>query len=148
MDQTDRDIIRQLQEDGRRRYTEIAQSLGISEGTVRNRVNALIKQGSLRIVGLADPHRLGFHAPAIIGVLVDPGQTEKAANEVRTFEEVSYLVRSSGSFDLIVEVFCRDQDHLVAFLEKLQSVPGIRRTETFIILKTYRLSYLWQSHPG
>lgn len=145
MDEIDRALIQQLQEDGRRPYTEIAQSLGISEGTVRNRVNALVEAGVLRIVGLADPHRLGFHAPAIIGVIVDPGQTENAANQIRAFEEVSYLVRSSGSFDLIIEVFCRDQEHLIAVLEKVQSVPGIRRTETFIILKTYKLSYRWQS---
>jgi len=145
LDDIDRSLIRHLQEDGRRPYTEIAQSLGISEATVRNRVNKLIADRALRIVGIADPYRLGFNSPAIIGVILDPGQTEKAAQEISGFEEVSYLVRSAGSFDLLVEVFCRDQDHLIALLEKLQAVPGMRRTETFIILKTYKLSYLWQS---
>lgn len=145
MDNIDRAIIRQLQEDGRRPYTEIAQSLGVSEGTVRNRVDRLIENRGLRIVGIADPYRLGFNAPAIVGVLVEPGQTEQAAHRITELEEVSYLVRSAGTFDLIVEVFCRDQEHLVAFLEELQSVSGIRRTETFIILKTYKLSYLWHT---
>lgn len=142
MDETDLAIIRYLQNDGRRPYTEIAEYLKVSEGTVRNRVARLIDDGILHIVGIADPYRLGYNSPAIIGIGIEPGHIEMAAAEIARFPEVSYLVVTAGSFDLLLEIFCRDNDHLVDFLHhRLQKVEGVRSTQTFMILQTYKLSH-------
>ncbi len=143
-DKTDRAIIAHLQYDGRTPFTEIAAALGISEGTVRRRVKRLRESGLLQIVGIAEPQFLGWNTAAMIGITAQAGQVDAVANTIARFSEVSYLFMASGAFDLFAEVFCRDMEHFVEFLnQKLQQVPGVQRTETFTILKMYKLSYRW-----
>ncbi len=142
MDQIDLDIISILQSDGRKPFTDIAKELDISEGTVRNRVARLLQERVLQIIGLVDPYRLGFDAPAVISVSVQPPMLEKVANTIAKFPEVSYLIMVSGEYDLLVEVLCKDRDHLATFLnEKLLHVPGITNTQTSMILHTYKMAY-------
>jgi Lrp/AsnC family transcriptional regulator for asnA, asnC and gidA len=142
MDQIDLEIISYLQSDGRTPFTDIAKVLDISEGTVRNRVARLIDNRVLQIVGMVDPYRLGFDAPAVISISVQPPLLEKVANTIAKFPEVSYLIMVSGEFDLLVEVLCRDRDHLASFLnEKILRVPGINQTHTSMILRTYKMAY-------
>jgi Lrp/AsnC family transcriptional regulator for asnA, asnC and gidA len=142
LDRIDRAIIQMLQQDGRTPYTEIAKALKISEGTVRNRVARLLDEQTIQIVALIDPYRLGFDAAAIIGVSVEPPLIEAAAEQIARFPEVSYLVLVSGMFDLIVEALCRDREHLAQFLSKsLHQVPGVKSTQTFVILRTYKMAY-------
>ncbi len=144
LDETDREIISHLQYDGRMPFTEIANKIGISEGAVRRRVKLLTEEGVLQIVGIVEPRFLDWNAAGMIGVNVQAGTIEDAAAEIAQFPEVSYLFMASGGFDLFIEVYCRDREHFVNFLnEKLQRVPGVTRTETFMILKMYKLSYRW-----
>jgi Lrp/AsnC family transcriptional regulator for asnA, asnC and gidA len=144
MDKIDRAIITRLQYDGRAPYTDIAAELGISEGSVRHRVRRLIDSGVLQIVGIVEPQFLGWNAAGMVGVTVQAGKVDAVARQLAQFPEVSYLFMASGGFDLFVEVYCRDMDHFVSFLnQKLQLVPGVQRTETFMILKMYKLSYRW-----
>jgi Lrp/AsnC family transcriptional regulator for asnA, asnC and gidA len=143
-DKTDRAIIAHLQYDGRMPFTEIAAALRISEGAVRRRVKRLREDGVLQIVGIAEPQFLGWNTAAMIGITVQAGQVDAVACEIRQFPEVSYLFMASGAFDLFAEVFCKDMQHFVDFLnQKLQKVAGVQRTETFTILKMYKLSYRW-----
>lgn len=144
LDDTDRAIIGHLQYDGRMPYTEIAARLGLSEGAVRRRVKRLSDEGLLQIVAVVDPQLMDWQAAGMIGVNVQPGKLEAAAEHIAQFPEVTYLFMASGGFDLFVEVYCRDREHFVDFLnQKLQQVPGVLRTETFMILKMYKLSYRW-----
>jgi Lrp/AsnC family transcriptional regulator for asnA, asnC and gidA len=148
MDEIDRAVIACLQYDGRMPFTAIADQIGVSEGTVRNRVGRLRQEGVLQVVGVVDPHLLDLRATAIVGVVVQPARLEVVAREIATFKEVSYLVMISGAFDLLVEVLCQDTDHLAQFLsDKLLCVEGVQRTETFYILRTYKLSYRWGMSP-
>ena len=144
LDDIDRQIINLLQYDGRMPYTEIGGKLGISEGAVRRRVKRLTEDGLLQIVGIVEPRLMDWNAAGMIGVNVQSGQMEQAAELIADFPEVTYLFMASGGYDLFVEVFCRDRDHFVQFLnQKLQQVPGVTRTETFMILKMYKMSYRW-----
>lgn len=144
LDSVDRDIIAHLQYDGRVPFTDIAANLGISEGSVRRRVKLLVDEGVLQIVGIVEPQYLDWQAAAMVGISVQAGQIEAAAQKIAQFPEVTYLFMASGGFDLFVEIYCRDRDHFASFLsEKLHQVPGIERTETFMILKMYKLSYRW-----
>ncbi len=144
LDDTDRAIIAKLQYDGRTPYTEIASELELSESSVRRRANRLMDDGVLQIVGIAEPQYMGWNAAGMVGVTISPGQIEAAAEQFAAFPEVSYVFMASGGFDLYVDVFCEDLDHFVTFLnERLQMVPGVERTETFMILKLYKLSYRW-----
>jgi Lrp/AsnC family transcriptional regulator for asnA, asnC and gidA len=144
MDQVDRGIVTCLQYDGRMSFTDIAAELGVSEGTVRRRVKRLTESGVLQIVAVVEPRFLGWNAAGMIGVTVHAGQIDAVAHQIAQFPEVSYLFMASGEFDLFVEVFCRDREHFVSFLnQELQQVPGVERTQTFMILKMYKLSYRW-----
>jgi Lrp/AsnC family transcriptional regulator for asnA, asnC and gidA len=146
MDDLDIAILSLLQRDGRRPYTEIAHALGVSEGTVRNRVYRLLEEQVIQIVGQVDPYHLGFDAPAIMGISVQPASVEAAAEQIAAFPEVSYLLLVSGEFDLIVEVMCEDREHLGNFLnQKLRQVPGVQSIHTFLILKTVKADY--EVHP-
>ncbi len=141
MDKIDLNIIKQLQSDGRKPYTDIAKVLGISEGTVRNRVSRLMQEKVIQIVGVVDPAQMGYDAPALVGVSVQPSMLDAVAKKIAAFPEVNYLIMVSGEFDLFVEVICRDRNHLATFLnEKLMHVSGISRTQTFLTLKTYKMS--------
>lgn len=143
-DDTDRAIITRLQYDGRTPYTEIASELGLSEASIRRRTKRLMDEGVLQIVGVAEPQFLGWNAAGMVGVTVRAGEIDTVAEQIAAFPEVSYLFMASGGFDLFVEVFCEDINHFVAFLnEKLQKVPYVERTETFMILKMYKISYRW-----
>jgi Lrp/AsnC family transcriptional regulator for asnA, asnC and gidA len=142
MDELDLAILASLQPNGRRPFTEIAQELGVSEGTVRNRVSKLLEDKVLHIVGLVDPNSLGFNAPAIIGISISEGDIEKIASEIAQFHEVSYLIMVSGEFDLIVEVLCRDRAHLANFInQNLRRVVGVGKTQTFMTLRTFKMAY-------
>ncbi len=141
MDRLDCEILAILQKDGRRSFTEIGKSVGVSEGTIRNRVTRLVDDGTLRIIGLVDPHQVGFDAPAIIQVTVSPPHLEKAAQAIAQFPEVSYLLMVSGEYDLIVEVRCRSREHLASFIRDfLQQIPGVQRTVSSLVLHTYKLA--------
>ena len=142
MDNIDLELIAILQKDGRTPFTEIAKQLNISEGTVRNRLSRLQEQEIIQIIGMVDPYNLGFDAPAMIAVSVEPPKLESAAEIITTFEEVSYLIMVSGEFDLLVEVMCRNREALAEFLnQKLRQVPGVTRTQTYLILRTFKMAY-------
>jgi Lrp/AsnC family transcriptional regulator for asnA, asnC and gidA len=144
LDETDRAIVSHLQYDGRKPYTEIAGKLGVSEGAVRRRVKRMTDQGVLQIVGIVEPQLLEWNAAGMVGVSVQAGQVEAVGEQIAQFPEVTYLFMASGGFDLFVEVYCRDREHFVSFLNsKLQKIPGVERTETFMILKMFKLSYRW-----
>jgi len=149
LDDTDRSIIALLQYDGRMSFTDIAAQLNISEGAVRRRVKRLRESGTLQIVGITEPQFLGWNAAAMIGIITQAGQVDAVADQIAQFPEVSYLFMATGGFDLFAEVYCRDMDHFVSFLnKKLQKIPGVQRTETFSILRMFKLSYRWgESKP-
>jgi Lrp/AsnC family transcriptional regulator for asnA, asnC and gidA len=104
----------------------------------------MVEAGIVNTVSIVDPFALGFQAPAIIGINVQPGKVEEIGTRIREFPEVSYQVMVLGSFDLIVEVFCKDIPHLTKFITKdLQSIPGVLSTQTLMVAKMFKLSYLW-----
>jgi Lrp/AsnC family transcriptional regulator for asnA, asnC and gidA len=142
MDERDLEILAILQKDGRVPFTEIAKKLGVAEGTVRNRVARLQEKQTLQIIGMVDPHQMGYDAPAIIGVSVQPPHLEDAAAAIADLPEVSYLIMVSGEFDLLVEVMCSNRQYLATFLrETLQNIVGVQRTETYMILHTYKMAH-------
>lgn len=144
MDKLDKIILETLQDDGRTPFTEIARKAGVSETTIRNRYRQLVDTGIVRTVGIVDPHALDFEAPAIIGISVEPGKIGQVATRLTELPEVSYLVMTLGSFDLVAEVFCRDLAHINDLLTRqIHLMPGVRSTETLMIAQSYKLSYRW-----
>ncbi|MBC8504097.1 MAG: Lrp/AsnC family transcriptional regulator [Chloroflexi bacterium] len=144
LDDIDRAIILHLQYDGRAPYTRIAEDLDITEGSVRRRVKRLVDEGIMQIVAIVEPHELGLSEAGMIGINVQAQRMEEVAEAISKLPEVSYLFQAAGEFDLFAEVFCRNRQHFVSFLNnKLQKIPGVERTQSFLILKMHKLSYRW-----
>ncbi len=144
LDELDRKIISFLQYDGRMPFTTIAAELGITEATVRRRVNQLSDDGVLQIVAIVEPRDLGWNEAAMIGISVQANVLARVAEDIAQLPEVTYLFQAAGEFDLFAEVYCRDRAHFVSFLNnKLQQIPGVERTQSFLILKMHKLSYRW-----
>ena len=142
-DDVDSQIISALKEDGRMPFAQIARRLGVSAGMVRQRYLQMVEDGVLRVVPVTNVTLLGYDLMALVGVSVDGDRLVETAQEIAAFEEVVYLVICTGTHDLLVEVLCRDADHLLEFLTKrLRSVKGVRTTETFTYLRIVKELYL------
>jgi Lrp/AsnC family transcriptional regulator for asnA, asnC and gidA len=140
----DKRIIEHLQEDGRRPFTQIAAELGVSEAAVRARTNRMVERGILQIVGVTDPLKLGFHQQALIGIRCERDMLIEVAEAVADFPEVDYVVITAGTYDLLIETVCEDNNALLMFLaERLRKIEGIRETETFVYLRMIKQTYQW-----
>lgn len=139
LDELDFSILSYLQQDGRMSFTVIAEKLGVSIGTIRTRFNKLIEDGTINIVGRVDPDKVGFRSYAHIAVYVRPATLkEQVAQQIMTMPEVSFLAMTSGDYDLEVDVMCRDNDHLVKFVNELSDINGVNQTKTTIYFKVYK----------
>src|ERR1700684_2752876 len=112
LDALSKQIIEQLQEDGRRSYAAIGKAVGLSEAAVRQRVQRLQDTGVMQIVAVTDPLTLGFRRQAMIAVKSD-GDLDKVAGQLADMVEIDYVVITAGSFDLLGEVVCEDEDQLL-----------------------------------
>lgn len=143
LDEVSKAIIEQLQEDGRRPYATIGKAVGLSEAAVRQRVSKLLETGVMQIVAVTDPMQVGFNREAMIGIEVD-GDIESVADVIEKMPEVDYLVITAGSFDILLEVVCEDDEALLEVVNrKIRALPGVRRTETFMYLKLRKQIYTW-----
>ncbi len=142
LDATNKRIIEQLQADGRQSYASIGKAVGLSEAAVRQRVQRLQEAGVMQIVAVTDPLTLGFRRQAMIGLKCD-GDLEKVADDLAAMEEIDYVVITAGSFDLLLEVVCEDDDHLLEILGRVRGVPSVTSTETLVYLKLRKQTYTW-----
>lgn len=136
-------IIEQLQEDGRRPYAAIGKAVGLSEAAVRQRVQKLLDQGVMQIVAVTDPLTVGLRRQAMVGINVE-GDLDPVADALTAMDEVEYVVMTAGSFDLLIEIVCEDDDHLLEMINKrIRTLPGVRSTESFVYLKLRKQTYTW-----
>jgi Lrp/AsnC family transcriptional regulator for asnA, asnC and gidA len=143
LDDVSKAIIEQLQEDGRRAYASIGKAVGLSEAAVRQRVQRLLDSGVMQIVAVTDPLQVGFPRQALIGISVE-GDVEEVADQIAEMPEVDYVVITAGSFDLLIEVVCENDDHLLELISKrIRGLAGVRTTETFVYLKLRKQLYNW-----
>jgi len=142
LDDVDLQILEALRQDGRTPFAQIAEQLGVSPGMIRMRYNRLVEMGYLKVVAITNPLRMGYKAMAMIGMRTDGTKMLEVAEKVAGFDEVVYLIVTTGRYDIMVEVFCRDHADLLRFItEKLYSIEGVRETESFIQLKIVKEVY-------
>lgn len=139
LDDLDFAILSCLQKDGRMSFTEIADQLNVSVGTARTRLNRLIDDGVISIIGRVDPEKVGFQAYAHVAVYVRPATLkERIAQKISTMPEVSFLASTSGEYDLEVDVMCQTNNHLVEFINEISKLEGIYQTKTTLYFKVYK----------
>ncbi len=143
LDEMSKAIIEKLQQDGRRSYAGIGKSVGLSEAAVRQRVQRLVETGVMQIVAVTDPMQMGFTRQAMIGIRCQ-GDTTKIAERLALIDSVAYVVLTAGSFDIITEVVCSDDEELLEMLNtEIRAVPGVVTTETLVYLKLVKQQYNW-----
>ncbi|HEU4337350.1 MAG TPA: Lrp/AsnC family transcriptional regulator [Nocardioides sp.] len=142
LDATAKRIIELLQEDGRISYAAIAKAVGLSEAAARARVQKLLDSEVMQVVAVTDPTQVGFTRQAMIGVRTE-GDPMKVGDRVAQVDEVDYVVTTAGSFDLLVEVVCEDDPHLLDVIRQIRELEGVVSTETFVYLKLNKQHYNW-----
>ncbi|NLA58140.1 MAG: Lrp/AsnC family transcriptional regulator [Firmicutes bacterium] len=142
LDRLDQQLIARLRVDGRMPYTALAAELGVAEATVRKRVNRLIDNGVLRIVGITSNEKLGLHTQAIVGVKVDGDKVDEVLSRLEPLDNVRYIGVAAGEFDLILELVAESNEELFKFLTKtLRDIPGVVASQTSLIMKVYKRTY-------
>jgi Lrp/AsnC family transcriptional regulator, regulator for asnA, asnC and gidA len=143
LDDVSKAIIEQLQQDGRRSYAAIGKVVGLSEAAVRQRVQRLIEGGVMQVVAVTDPLELGFARQAMVGIRV-AGPLDRVADALAGLEEVDYVVITAGSYDLLAEVVCESDQHLLDLISaKIRTIEGVVSTETFMYLELRKQTYSW-----
>lgn len=143
LDDISKSIIEVLQVDGRASYAAIAKEVGLSEAAVRQRVQRLLDAGIMQIVAVTDPIQVGFRRQAMIGLRVS-GDMSAVGDALSQMPEVDYVVTTAGSFDILAEVVCEDDEQLLELLStRIRQLPGVHSTETFVYLKLNKQHYNW-----
>jgi len=143
-DELNRSIVTMLQRDGRMAFSEIAQKLNVSEGTIRNRVSGMKHAGMLDIVAIVDPVIAEYKTAAMLGLKIASGHSPKfAAERLAALPDVVYILWVSGRFDLLVEVVTKDRDSFLEFLDtEIHSQLDVASSETMTGLKNFKNQYL------
>ena len=145
LDDLDRRIIALLQRNGRIANLEVSRQLGVAEATVRKRLERLLEEGIIRVTAVVEPIRLGYTVRAIIGLQVEAQRIEEAAQKLAALPAVRSASVTAGTFDVVVEAAFASNDALYAFLtQELACIEGVRRTETFHVLRAVKSDSEWQ----
>ena len=149
-DELNQQIVRLLQEDGRRPFNEIATALNVSEGTIRNRVNGMRQAGHMKIVAIVDPGAVEYKTDAMICIRVGATSTPTTvAERLSKLDEVVYVLWVSGRFDLMIEMVTDEPDGLARFLEdQIHNQPDIAESETMIGLRNFKNQFLLKQNWG
>lgn len=144
LDQIDCQMIELLQKDGRIANTDIAKEIGLSEGTVRTRLNRLIQEEFIQIVAVSNPIKLGFKIVGNIRIHVDIKKMEKIINELKRLKPLWFIVQTTGGTGIDTEFVVKSLDELNELIfEKINKIDGIRRTETSLFLNYIKRQYNW-----
>ncbi|MCD6725958.1 MAG: Lrp/AsnC family transcriptional regulator [Solirubrobacteraceae bacterium] len=143
LDETDKAILRELQHDGRMSYAALGPKVGLSAPAVRQRIQRLTDSGVLHVVGVTDPLALGLPVMAMLGVRAD-GDVREIADRIGEVDAVIYLVLTSGAYDLLVEVVCREPHELLDVVnDHIKAIPGVRSVESLVYLDIHTHRFTW-----
>jgi len=144
IDGIDCEIIRLLQKDGRIANTEIAKKTGISEATVRSRLDRLVKEHYIQIVAVSNPMKLGFKIVGNIRIYVEIKKMDQIIKKLQRLKPLWFIVQSTGGTGIDTEFVVRDMDELNELIfENINRIDGVIRTETSLFLKYIKRQYDW-----
>ncbi|NLE23188.1 MAG: Lrp/AsnC family transcriptional regulator [Actinobacteria bacterium] len=145
MDDLDRRILKLLRPNARRSFASIARVVGVSEPTVRNRVDRLVRHGAILPWTGVNPAAIGLPVDVMVGIRVNRGYGTGVGARLAAMESVAYVGYTTGSFDILIEVHLPDNEALYRFLnEDLNEIEGIAHTETWHILRTDTTNFEWE----
>ena len=148
LDHLDSQILMHLQRDGRSSYTALAALCGVSEGTIRKRMQRLEDRGAVRIVGVTNPAKTGMDTVAVVWLRVERGRLLEVVSQITALPEAHYVAYTTGASDIVAIVTLESQEALVGFLARdLGSIEGLSETETSMVLRVYKQAYNWSPWP-
>lgn len=144
MDELTLKTLQAFQEDGRVSFVEVAERLGVAEGTIRRKYAKLVESGILKIAGVVDPVATGYRAPAIIGVKVSVAKLQSVVAELTSIRRIRYVAATTGAYDIIIMAYLKDNEELFRLIsQRIALIEGITSLETLVVLNTYKQSYDW-----
>ena len=145
LDDLDLDIVRALQQDGRRSNVEIARDMGVAESTVRKRLDRLIQEGIINIVAAPNLEAGGLPVHTMIFLQVELAHADRAVNQLASLPQVRSVTFTTGEYDLIVDAVFPDNDALLRFLaSQVASLDSVVKTTTVHVLQDVKAYHQWQ----
>jgi Lrp/AsnC family transcriptional regulator for asnA, asnC and gidA len=141
LDNVDRAILDELQEDGRRSYRQIARTVGVSEGTVRTRVRRLEDTGVLRVLAFVDPSRMGNSVLALVMVRLETEHHDAVVTALAAMPEATYVSSLVGRADVYIQIICADNAALWRLVSDIRGLPGVIETETMLEIEVHKFTY-------
>ncbi|AIJ04857.1 transcriptional regulator, AsnC family [Methanocaldococcus bathoardescens] len=140
IDRIDLKILRILNENARKSFREIGRELGISEGTVRNRVKKMIENGIITgFHASINPKNLGFEVVAILGLYIKPSKVEETLNKLKELDEIVELYQTTGEYDAVCIAILKDMESLGNFLaEKIYPLVNVNGCKVTLVLRTFK----------
>lgn len=139
LDKLDYAIIKHLQLDGRKSFTEISDDLNVAVSTIRNRYNRLIEDKVLRIIGRPDPEKMGLHAYSRVMISVKPAQKlNDVLSVLSKLKEVSFLAVTSGTFNIELNLMCTNNNHLLEIIDQINNIDGVEAAQTTMYLNVLK----------
>lgn len=149
LDELDRSIVAILQRDGRASNVEIARQSGFSEATIRKRLERLLASGIIRVTALLDPAKVNLSMSIVVGIEADLTAAQRIAEQLAALPEVCSVKLVTGAYDLLVDAVLSSNDQLLPFLvDRVATIPGVKRTETLHVLKTVKQACEWELSDG
>lgn len=137
LDAVDKEIIYMLMDNAKTSLAHISKNVGISTTAVHQRIKKLEQAGVIEnSVSFLNPRKIGYKVVSYIGVFLEqPSHYHDAVKALKEVNEVVEAHYTTGNYTIFLKVLCRDNDHLMQILNKLQKLKGVTRTETFISLE-------------
>lgn len=135
LDELDYKIIKHLQQDGRKSFTEISDDLNVAVSTIRNRYNRIVDEKILRIIGRAEPEKLGLNSYVRVMLSIKPASKMKnALDKISKLSEVSFLAITSGKYNIEINLMCNNNRHLLTIIDDINSIDGMDESQITMYL--------------
>jgi len=142
IDDLDLSILRELKKDARKSHRDIAEKLGVAEGTIYNRVNKLQEMGVIkRFMVDLDFSKLGYDLTAVVGLIVEGGHLAEIEEKIAKKPNVSAVYDVTGDYDALIVAKFVDRDGLDKFVKSLMAIPHVKRTNTMLVLNVMKESH-------
>ena len=146
LDVIDRQIVALLSEDGRISSAEMTRRIGhVSERAVRYRIERLVRAGVIKVTAIVNPQAVGYRVTGDVIIEVAPGMLQTVAEELCGLDNISYVAGSLGDGDLSAQVYARDTEDLLRFVDEvIGKVRGVSRTRTAVVPWKLKDIYQWR----
>ncbi|MBT4513227.1 MAG: Lrp/AsnC family transcriptional regulator [Chloroflexi bacterium] len=145
LDAMDLKLIEELEVDGRQTNAELARRIGTSKATARRKLNALLDEGVIRVLAVADPSALGYKTVVTMGINVHPGEVDNVAEKLASYGNIRFVIISAGRYDVIAWAMFKESEDLSDFIRnELGNIRGLLSAETMIYLdiKKFSITYV------